>query len=244
MNEFRGTRFSLMGLMGCVGLAAAGLAAMRDGSALAARGVYSSTLVILLVGLLGVMVRRGEAAWVGFALFGWSSAFITFIPALREEVRPQLISTPVIEAMARRLHESPPEPPLPFTYVPLIGRDPHCKLVDGKLVPLTRAEFALVLVWKERMRERASLVSGMEPQVRNAQEIGHFFLSLASSIIGAVLGKALAPRPERRIAGRAGHPDLLPAWTAGSSGPATLIPPPRNPHTAGGLGATTPFRHG
>jgi len=182
--------------MGGVALLAAALAAMRNGSALAARGVFTSTLLVLLTGLLGVMVRRGDAAWAGFALFGWSTACFTFIPPLRDELRPQLISTAMIEEIARRLHELPPEPPpLPFQYISLLGVGfQHHKLSDGKFVPLNRVEFAIFQKWHEQKQKRDSILSGMDPQIRNAEEIGHLLLCLVCSVIGAVMGNALAPQ--------------------------------------------------
>ena len=87
-----------------VGLFAGGLAAIRSGSNLAEKGIFTLTLAVLSIGFLGAIVRRGNPAWLGFALFGWGSLIIVQIEnknQIRNEDR--MITTALINELADRV---------------------------------------------------------------------------------------------------------------------------------------------
>ena len=106
-------RFSLALLMGFIGAIAVGLGGMRLGSDLAEKVTFNLALLALLVGLLGAIVRRGEGAWVGFALFGWCHALLAFVPAAATHQDP-LIASVLVRLVAARLHPGPgPAPTAP-----------------------------------------------------------------------------------------------------------------------------------
>src|SRR5262245_18073556 len=73
-------RRSIAGLMGIVVLVAFGLAALRDGTELAAGTFFLVTCGVLAMGVVGAVCRRGadRAGWLGFSLFGWGYLFLAF----------------------------------------------------------------------------------------------------------------------------------------------------------------------
>ena len=75
-------RFTLAQSMGIVLLIGVGFAALRSASALWSSAVFTSTVALLSVAILGAMVRRGRArmTWAGFALFGWIYLATAFGP--------------------------------------------------------------------------------------------------------------------------------------------------------------------
>src|SRR3954468_630295 len=66
-------RFSIAAMMVAVIILALGLAALQAGTSFWLKAVYTATLVVLLLAIIGARYRpRGEAAfWFGFAVFGW-----------------------------------------------------------------------------------------------------------------------------------------------------------------------------
>jgi hypothetical protein len=107
-------RSSLAILMGLIGVLATGLGGMRNGSAMAKKWIWTATLLTMFVGLLGALVRRGEGAWVGFALFGWAYALLAFDPGIIPSYYQRLVFADAVEGIVPRLHPIPgPRPMLP-----------------------------------------------------------------------------------------------------------------------------------
>lgn len=107
-------RRSIAMWMALVGLLAAGLGAMRNGSDLAERGMFTALLLALGVGLLGAIVRRGAAAWVGFALFGWGYFVFVHYLTRSDMAKPVMISSELLLGLADKIHSDPgPEPTRP-----------------------------------------------------------------------------------------------------------------------------------
>jgi hypothetical protein len=75
-------RFTLAQLMAIVLFIGFGFAALRLATVLWASAIFTLTVVILLVAVLGAMARQGRArmTWAGFALFGWVYLGTTFGP--------------------------------------------------------------------------------------------------------------------------------------------------------------------
>src|SRR3954451_18896719 len=101
--------------MAFIGSLAVGLGAMRLGSWLANRSTLAVTLVVLLSGLLGAIVRRGEGPWAGFALFGWAYLMLAFLAPLDGNYGARLNpASDLIDELVAGLHPFPgPEPGWP-----------------------------------------------------------------------------------------------------------------------------------
>jgi hypothetical protein len=74
--------FTLAQLMAIVLFIGFGFAALRSASVLWASAIFTLTVAILLVAVLGAIARRGRArmTWTGFALFGGIYLGTTFEP--------------------------------------------------------------------------------------------------------------------------------------------------------------------
>jgi hypothetical protein len=76
----RRVQFSIAGLMGVAVIAALGLTALRNGSAICAGVTFLVTCAVLCLALVGAQCRRGihRAWWLGFALCGWGYLALAF----------------------------------------------------------------------------------------------------------------------------------------------------------------------
>ena len=102
-NAMGRTRLSVAGLIGVVLIAALGLAAIRNASELWAAAVVTLAAMLLGVGVLGCIFRRGEkrAFWVGFTLFGVGSLFVAI--AL-EQIEISPVRKAIVKPLNARLN--------------------------------------------------------------------------------------------------------------------------------------------
>src|SRR5690349_11602539 len=102
-------RFSIMGLMTIVLLAAVGLAALRHPTEWWAGAVFTTTLAALCLSVVGVMIRRGagRSPWAGFVVFGGAYLALSFGPWSSSEIRPLLLVEPLLDALHPILHGTP-----------------------------------------------------------------------------------------------------------------------------------------
>jgi hypothetical protein len=205
------SRFTVANILALIAVLAAGLAAMRDGSDLAARAAFTLMLGALLVGLLGAIVLRGEAAWVGFALFGWVYALATCVSPIKEEIRPRLLTTWLLDDFTERMHNIPPLPASAPLRVPTVQTGNRArKMVDGRWVTMTPAEAQMQADYLAKINHRWSRYHAKEAEINNSRQIGHLILSLIFALVGAVLGRILAARCRLGATPSASNP---PAWT-------------------------------
>ena len=200
MTRLAPPRIPLAGLMALIGLFAAGLGAMRDGSAVAAIAVAHLTLLALLTALVGTVARRGEGSWVGFALFGWGYGVI----ALMTTPGLQLLHlAPMVEGVVERLH--PPDGPAPSP--PALGSEFLASYGDvAKLPPLpkgdlrrsslTPSEDSALDAYYDQSASHEATVSANHARRLHAQEMGYSFMILFVASAGALVGRAVGtPRP-------------------------------------------------
>ncbi len=185
-------RFSLASLLALVGFIAVGLAALRDASEWVAQAFFTLTLAALAFGLLGTIVRREHAAWIGFSLFGWGYFLAAFAPVLEVEIAPFLLTTKAIDTALERLNEVPPLPP-ELGYPTSLRNDvPSTKFVEGKWIPLSPSEIELVKDYLDKMRTRELHLGQLETSFQHGRRIGHSMLSLIAGLLGAFAGRLFA----------------------------------------------------
>jgi hypothetical protein len=194
------SRFNLASLLALIGVLALGLAAMRDGSDLVERIIFTLLLVVLFAGLVGAIVRRRAGAWAGFAVCGWGYSFIAFIPAVNEEVAPHLLTMKPLNDFVARLYpqETPPAlPTLNSNFMQTVG-----DVVDLQLAMKNNLSRALLSPTEQQALDSYSgnlqtyltRRDSIEQRVANALRIGHSMLALAFALVGAVLGRVLGAR--------------------------------------------------
>jgi hypothetical protein len=95
----RFARFSLAGLVWVVVFCALGLGCLMFASSSWASTVLSVALGALTLAPLGIIYRRGErrAFWLGFALCGWTYIAFTFGPWFIINLRPELVTSKLLE---------------------------------------------------------------------------------------------------------------------------------------------------
>jgi hypothetical protein len=189
-------------LMAIIAVLAVGLAAMKVATEDVARVVVLASVVALLVGIVGVIVRRERGAWVGFSVFGWGYLLVLLVPILLPHLMlSQLDQTCVtrlsidgpVADFAGWLHPDMPAPTpvITFNY----GIDPNtanwAKWDGNVFIPLTPAEWKLVndyqaqksAVYEDRVRARSC-----------ASWIGLAFQGIVFALVGAAVGHLLSDR--------------------------------------------------
>jgi hypothetical protein len=201
-------RFSLAILMGFIGVLAVGLGLIRNGSWLASRITLAVLPVVLLVGLLGALVRRGEGSWVGFALFGWSYALLAFaFPPEAEYGRRINPISDLVDQLVDGLHPGPGPTPAAPTFNPqfqaMIGDPGNLAFLregqglgnPGLLSRLTDAEKTTLKAYQDQLDSYNGGVVLLAERQANAKNIGHALFAMIFALIGSVLGLVLSKRP-------------------------------------------------
>ncbi|MFI5460003.1 MAG: hypothetical protein ACHRXM_31675 [Isosphaerales bacterium] len=101
----RRPRFSIAWLMGIIFVIGVGLAALRHPSKLWASLLFTMTIGVLVVSLLGALFHRGLARqfWAGFAVCGWFYMLLNFGPWFESAVSPYLFTTACLDLIYPRV---------------------------------------------------------------------------------------------------------------------------------------------
>ena len=84
----RRIRFNIASLLVVVLFVAVGFAALRESNEIWDSGLFTLTLVVLLISIL-LAVHRTEARrafWLGFALFGWIYLGLSLVPSIESRL--------------------------------------------------------------------------------------------------------------------------------------------------------------
>ncbi len=190
-------RFPLAWLMALVGIIAIGLAAMRNASWLAVQIAFTLTLLALMVGLLAALVRRGDGAWAGFAVFGWCYAICGLIPAVGDRCGQRLLTNSVLLLVVDQIHPTsiaPSPPRLNTRFVVSIGDlsllpDLSASQIDRSL--LTTREETMVDGYVDQIRAYRGRYIVASHKQNMATEVGKSLLTVLFALGGALLGRAL-----------------------------------------------------
>jgi hypothetical protein len=102
-------RFSILGLMAVVLLAAVALASLREPTEAWAQAMFSLAVLASGVALLGLLLRRGvrRATSLGFLVFGTGYLTLCFGPGLDSQVSPRLLTSALIDAVYSKMEYAP-----------------------------------------------------------------------------------------------------------------------------------------
>lgn len=197
-------RFTLRTTLALIALAALGMAAMRVASPLMVQAAFSAMMGALAVGLIGMIVWRKEPAWVGFAVFGWLYASLTFMPPMKDEFANRLLSTPAVEWAVDRIRSVPsrPEhPPFGFSETATninkrVGSTLK-KRVGSTLVALSPEEDRLVQSYRTQFFARQNAIVD-EALYDRTRQIGTCLFGIVAAFMGGLSGRLLGLLAERR----------------------------------------------
>lgn len=193
-----------------IGLFAGGLAAARSGSDLAEQAVYTLVLLVLGIGLLGAIVRRGEPAWLGFALFGCGSFMLsTSLPLIDADFGPRLIWTELSTRLAVELHPVPRFLTPPTVPASLRQMDPgplsQVRPGDPYWSTLASSQREELLAYQRAIAINRAAMALTDSGRRNATDVLESMVTLACAIAGSIIAPILAaPRqstPDPRTPG-------------------------------------------
>jgi hypothetical protein len=83
------------------------IAALRYSSPLVVSLTFTATLTILLFSLLAAVFDRHKTFWIGFAIFGWGYAILSCGPGARNDIRPYLFTTHLLDALHLQMNGPP-----------------------------------------------------------------------------------------------------------------------------------------
>lgn len=107
-------RFRIISLIALVAGIAAVMGAFRASTDLAAKSVTTVTLLLLATGTLGVVVRRGKAAFLGFVMFGGGYTLLVYPNVIRPWAADYLVTVTMADLLAEQFHPLIVAPPLPI----------------------------------------------------------------------------------------------------------------------------------
>ena len=184
-------RFKIRSIIGFIVICGVALAALKESTDLWEKGVFSVTLLILLVAALFAIHRRGasRAFWLGFALFGSVYLGLSLIPA----VEARLVSSQGLAYLHSRLPGQALET-YAFTVSTMGSGSSNTQLSTLALSPsgsqlATGSSNGSVQVW-DLSNANFPATWGGAPE--NFVRIGHTLFALLLAWIGGIVSRRLA----------------------------------------------------
>jgi hypothetical protein len=185
----RKLRFNIASLLGVVLLVAVGLGALREANDTWDSGLFTLTLVVLLVSVLLAVHRGGarRAFWIGFALFGCCYLALSVV----QPTESRLVTTKALAYLDSRLSaESPGAISVAFH---LSGSGaPRNQVRSVAFTPdgtkLAASSRGVVKLWDVAT---GRLLGGWSGTTDNRIRIGHSLFALLAAWFGGLLSRRL-----------------------------------------------------
>jgi hypothetical protein len=130
-------RFSIASLLAVIGALAVTLAAFRSPSYLWANVLFSAAFAVLVLAVLNAVYSRGErrAFWVGFAACGGAFFAACWMPGIRAQMCPRLVTEVAFDMLYPLVAPAPPEGPGQMMVAMMGGGPPGAMPVSQPPVP-------------------------------------------------------------------------------------------------------------
>jgi hypothetical protein len=177
-----------------------GFAALRESSDIWESGIFSLTLIMLLISILLAIHRteKRRAFWLGFALFGWDYLGLSAVSS----IEPRLMKT---KALAYLDSKVPRSIPAGFASFDLIVTDSQPNVLyvnkgNGWIKDVTAvagSNPAGEQAWFPNILAGSSLI-GSSGTTENFVRIGHSLLALMAAFVGGQLSRHLHTKNRER----------------------------------------------
>ena len=208
-------RFKIRSIIGLIVICGVALAALKESTDLWEKGVFSFTLLILLLSVLFAVHRRGasQAFWLGFALFGSVYLGLSLIPPIES----RLISSQGLGYLHYRLPGQSAQNVVLTITTPTVGtmNVPTGSIASspgGGQGQLRVSTDGLVRVWHLGSGRLMATWGGSK---ENFVAIGHTLLALVMAWIGGMVSRRLASAEQA-------HEDSAPAASSSTVDPERL----------------------
>jgi hypothetical protein len=206
-------RFGLAPSMALIAVLALGLGLMKAAPEKSDRWAGALFLVALLVGTLGLLVRRDRAAWVGFSLFGWTYALVALAPSIQAIIEDKLPTDEMIDRwVIDHIQPVPREPTEPLSYPARGGNENVYYKLDERREQWIRfqptPEEAKAI---EEYMAQTEDYNDRRDKFPRSRRIFYAFAGLAFAFVGSIAGRVLSDRalqPSR-------YPELQPSRQVG-----------------------------
>jgi hypothetical protein len=186
-------RITIAQMLGVVAVVAVGLAAIRAGTETWFKAVYTLTLAMLMVSLLGAIVRPRDrrAGWMGFALFGWAAFLSISVPDIQGQFAQGFLGFDLLDRSIVLLHRAPPRPAgLPGENTP-----EYRAMFDAyRTMKISGAGNLIVMSYYPEYDPYFGALDAYGERVQFAGETARWLLCPLAGLVGAILGRILGPR--------------------------------------------------
>jgi len=192
----RPPRFTIAGLMVLTLFVGVAVAALRSASDEWASVLFTLTIVMLAIAVLGALFRQGQrrAFWTGFALFGWGYLLVCFGHWFATEVNPHLVTTKLLERVYPRLAKNPRDAP----YDAVVNT--YSMNLDAVVVStnVARVPIALDVTQSQAPQQPRQLTIALAVATPEAfLRVGHSLLALVFAYLGALVARYFSKSIER-----------------------------------------------
>ena len=101
-------RFSLKWMLGAVAFVGFGSAALFNATKAWAMASFGLTAVVLLAAILGSIYLRPKAFYVGVCIFGWGYLILTYVPPMRNSIRPLAATDALLDVIYKTMQHDIP----------------------------------------------------------------------------------------------------------------------------------------
>jgi hypothetical protein len=185
-------RISLAQLMALIVVLAVGLAAMKVASEIVFQALFCLSILTLLAGTLGAMVRQRREAWVGFSFFGWIYALVALVPPIQTSFFVKIPIDIQINRFVEWLHPAVAYPPDPLMFHAWKSGNQYLRVTQGMSMAFQPSDDEAKLI-DEYMIQSIPAIN-REQAFLHAPSIAFLFLGAAFAISGAALGHLLSDR--------------------------------------------------
>jgi hypothetical protein len=199
-------RLSIAALMLMLVIIAVGLAALSRPTQLAAAFLFSTSLLVLTVAIVGALHGRGatRAFWSGFAIGGWMYLSLQYGPFCETQIGPYTFPTTVLDVLYEAMNPRP-SPPRPVATIPVTATNTGMAMMMLSMAGAGPPSSPSLSAWEAWTELDHGRVWGGTRASSSFFRIGHSLLALLVGLAFGFLARrwSISARTARAPGGRA-----------------------------------------